>query len=68
MTVARRLSVDDIVGLAYSRSSTSPAALGERRQAFEGRLRAGLTQHAPDGLFNEIVEIRALIARRRPGW
>jgi SAM-dependent methyltransferase len=68
MTVARRLSVDDIVGLAYSRSSTSPAALGERRQAFEARLRAGLTQHAPDGLFNEIVEIRALIARRRPGW
>jgi SAM-dependent methyltransferase len=68
MTVARRLSADDIVGLTFSRSNTSPAALGEGRQAFEARLRAGLTRLAPDGFFNEIVEIRALIARRRPGW
>jgi SAM-dependent methyltransferase len=68
MTVARRLSVDDIVGLAYSRSITSPAVLGEGRQGFEARLRAGLTRLAPDDLFNEIVEIRALIARRCPGW
>jgi hypothetical protein len=68
MTVARRLSVDDIVGLAYSKSSTSPAALGERREAFEARLRAGLTRLAPDGIFNEIVEIRALIGRRYPDW
>jgi len=68
MTVARKLSIDDIVGLAYSRSSTSPAALGERRQAFEARLRADLTRLAADGLFKEIAEIRALIARRSPGW
>jgi SAM-dependent methyltransferase len=68
MTVARRLSLDDIVGLAYSKSSTSPAALGERRGAFEARLRSGLTRLAPDGIFNEIVEIRALVARRQPAW
>jgi SAM-dependent methyltransferase len=68
MTVARRLSLDDIVGLGYSKSSTSPAALGDRREDFEARLRVGLRQLAPDGLFNEIVEIRAIIARRRPGW
>jgi len=68
MTVARKLSIDDIVGLAYSKSSTSPAALGARRPAFEARLRADLTRLAPDGLFKEIAEIRALIARRHPGW
>jgi len=68
MTVARRLSVDDIVGLAYSKSSTSPAALGERREAFESRLRAALGKLAPDGRFEEIVEIRALVARRHAGW
>lgn len=68
MTVARRLSADDIVGLAYSRSITSPEVLGDRRAAFEQRLRAGLGRMAPDGLFDEIVEVRALIARRTPGW
>jgi hypothetical protein len=68
MTVARRLSVDDIVGLAHSKSSTSPEALGDRREAFERRLRGELTRLAPDGVFNEIVEIRALVARRSAGW
>jgi predicted RNA methylase len=68
MTVARTLSVDDIVGLAYSKSTTSPGALGERRQAFEDRLRRGLAELAPDGVLNEVVEIRALIARRNAGW
>jgi SAM-dependent methyltransferase len=68
MTVSRTLSADDIVGLAYSKSVTSPEALGEQREAFEHRLRAGLNRLAPGGLFNEIVEIRALVARRSPGW
>jgi SAM-dependent methyltransferase len=68
MTVARSLSADDIVGLAYSKSTTSPEALGEQRAAFERRLRAGLAGLAPDGSFNEIVEIRALLARRSAGW
>jgi hypothetical protein len=67
MTVARTLSVDDIVGLAYSRSITSPEALGAQRETFERRLRDGLAELAPDGRFNEIVEIRALIARRSAG-
>jgi predicted RNA methylase len=68
MTVARRLSTDDIVGLAYSKSSTSPEALGEQREAFERRLRAGLAKLAPNALFDEIVEIRAVVARRHAGW
>jgi predicted RNA methylase len=68
ITVARRLSVDDIVGLAQSKSSTSPEALGEQRAEFERRLRAGLAELAPDGQFDEIVEIRAVVARRVAGW
>jgi ubiquinone/menaquinone biosynthesis C-methylase UbiE len=68
MTVARKLSADDIVGLAYSKSITSPEALGEQREAFEQRLRAGLNRIAPGGLFNEIVEVRGLVARRIQGW
>jgi ubiquinone/menaquinone biosynthesis C-methylase UbiE len=68
MTVARTLSADAIVGLAYFRSITSPEALGAQRETFERRLRDGLAELAPDGRFNEIVEIRALIARRSAGW
>jgi SAM-dependent methyltransferase len=68
MTVARRLSADDLVGLAYSKSTTSPEALGDHRETFERRLRAGLAGLAPDGAFREIVEMRALVARRSAGW
>jgi len=39
-----------------------------QREAFERRLRAGLAELAPDGAFNEIVEMRALVARRGAGW
>jgi SAM-dependent methyltransferase len=62
--LTRPLGVDDIVGRAYSRSSTSPASLGERREAFEQALRRHLAQLAPTGEFREIVEVSALIARR----
>ncbi len=62
--VTRRLGADDIVGRAYASSTTSPAALGERRPAFEQALREGLAGLAPTGEFSEIVEVTALIARR----
>jgi SAM-dependent methyltransferase len=62
--VMRRLGADDIVGRAYASSTTSPAALGERRPAFEEALREGLAGLAPTGEFSEIVEVTALIARR----
>jgi SAM-dependent methyltransferase len=68
MTLGRRLSADDVVGLALSKSVTSPEALGEQREAFEHRLRLGLDTLAADGQFNEIVEVRALVARRSAGW
>ncbi len=62
--VTRRLRADDIVGRAYSSSTTSPAALGERRPAFEQALREGLARLSPTGEFSEFVEVDALIARR----
>ncbi len=68
MTIARTLSVEDVIGLVYSMSSTSPEALGDAREAFEARLQTDLTRLAPNGLVSEIVEIRVLIARRSPGW
>ena len=60
--VHRTLSVDDIVGFAGSLSVTSRAALGERADAFEAELRAALT--ALDGRFEQIAEMRVLLARR----
>ena len=62
--VTRKLGADDIVGRAYSSSTTSPDSLLERRPAFEQALREGLARLSPAGEFSEIVEVHALIARR----
>jgi ubiquinone/menaquinone biosynthesis C-methylase UbiE len=55
---------DDIVGLAYSLSTSAPQKLGERKDAFEAKLRDGLSALSPDGRFTEIAEMTALIATR----
>ncbi len=60
----REIDADAIVGRALSMSSGSPDALGERRADFERELRQQLHELQPDGRFEEIVEMRALIARR----
>jgi SAM-dependent methyltransferase len=57
-------TVDDIVGLAYSLSTSAPQKLGEHRAAFEARLREELCALSPDGRFTEIAEMTALIATR----
>jgi SAM-dependent methyltransferase len=62
--VCRTRTVDDIVGLAYSLSTSAPHKLGERKAAFEADLRAALAEVSPDGRFTEIAEMGALIARR----
>ena len=62
--LSRRLSADDVVGRAYSSSTTSPAALGGGQPAFERALREGLGRLSPAGEFRELVEIYALIAKR----
>ena len=64
--VRRDLTVDEIVGLAYSRSDTAYQKLGARAGVFEAELRNELAALSPDGTHREIAEVRALIARR-PG-
>jgi ubiquinone/menaquinone biosynthesis C-methylase UbiE len=64
VVIRRTLTADEIVGLAFSLSTTSPAKLGERAAAFEQEMRAELAAHSPEGTFVEIAEMGALIARR----
>jgi len=62
--IRRGLAADDVVGLAYSLSTTAPQKLGDRKDAFEAELRGELAKLSPDGRFTEIAEMLALIARR----
>ena len=62
--VRRRVTADEIVGLAFSLSTSSPERLGERAPAFEADLRAALAALSPEGTFTEIAELSALVARR----
>jgi SAM-dependent methyltransferase len=62
--VRRAITVDEVVGLASSLSSTAPEALGEDAGAFEAALRERLHELSPDGRFTEIAELAALVARR----
>jgi ubiquinone/menaquinone biosynthesis C-methylase UbiE len=62
--VRNRLTIDDIIGRALSLSATSPEKLGERRDAFEEDLRIELGRIAPDGIFTEVAQIGASIAKR----
>ncbi len=62
--VHRTRTMDDIVGLAYSLSTSAPHKLGDRKTAFEADLRTALAELSPDGHFTEIAEMGALIARR----
>jgi SAM-dependent methyltransferase len=62
----RSLTVEKVVARALSFSASSPEKLGERRAAFEAAVREAVSPFADGGMLTEIVEFRALIARR-PG-
>jgi SAM-dependent methyltransferase len=62
--IKRELTADEIVGLAFSLSTTAPQKLGDRAPAFEADLRAQLHALSPSGRFTEIAELLALVARR----
>jgi SAM-dependent methyltransferase len=64
VTIRQEITLDEIVGRAYSMSSCAPARLGERGAAFESDLRAALAPLAADGKFIEVAEMVALLARR----
>jgi ubiquinone/menaquinone biosynthesis C-methylase UbiE len=64
VTVKRRITAEEVLGLARSLSTTSPERLGGRHAQFETELRDVLAQLSPAGVFTEIAEITALIAKR----
>jgi ubiquinone/menaquinone biosynthesis C-methylase UbiE len=66
VTSRAAITMDDLVGRAYSMSSCAPEKLGERRAEFEVDLRAALAPFAIDGTFVEVAEMVALLAQR-PG-
>ena len=66
VTIRQPITEDEIVGRAFSQSTTSPDKLGARADDFEAELRDRLRVLVPDGRFIEIAEMVALVARR-PG-
>ena len=64
VTIRKPITEDEIVGRAFSQSTTSPEKLGERTDAFEAELRERLLALSADGQFIEIAEMVALVARR----
>jgi SAM-dependent methyltransferase len=66
VTVRRALTIDDIVGRAFSMSASSPRILGEDREEFVQVLSSALRELSPDGKFSEVAELVAVLGRR-PG-
>jgi ubiquinone/menaquinone biosynthesis C-methylase UbiE len=64
VTIRQALTIDDIIGRAFSMSTCSPDRLGAKREEFAAQLRAALRMSAPDGSFTEVAELVALLARR----
>jgi ubiquinone/menaquinone biosynthesis C-methylase UbiE len=59
VTIRRPVSVDEIVGRAFSMSASV-----SDRDALAGELTAALRESSPDGKFTEVAELVALLARR----
>lgn len=61
-TITRTL--DDVIGLQFSYSYSSPALLGADKDAFDADLREALTKFSPDGTFHELVRTELIIGVR----
>lgn len=64
VTIRKSITEDEIVGRAFSQSTTSPEKLETRADDFEAELRDRLRALSPEGRFIEIAEMVALVARR----
>ena len=64
VTIRRALTVEEIVGRAFSMSTCSPQKLGARQEEFAAQLTAALRELSPDGKFTEVAELAAVLARR----
>jgi len=62
--VRRAITIDEVVGRAFSLSMLSKERLGARADDFERDLRAALTNLSAGGRFTEIAELAAIIAKR----
>jgi SAM-dependent methyltransferase len=61
---ARDTDLEALIGRAYSMSTSTPAALGDKRESFEADLRQALAPFLHDGAIREEVEFEALLAKR----
>ncbi|MGF0174554.1 class I SAM-dependent methyltransferase [Streptomyces sp. Marseille-Q5077] len=57
-------TVDEVIGWVFSLSYSSPAQLGEKKDAFEQDLRAALLAFDSSGRFDEVIRTEAIIATR----
>jgi len=61
----RKTTLDEVIARAQSFSANSPSALGEEgRDAYERAVRQRMLAMSPDGIYPEIVESIAIVARR----
>ena len=58
-----QVSVSDLIGRAYSRSTTSPAVIGNRRASFEAEVLEAMRPFEQDGILQEEIVARAAIFR-----
>ncbi|MFB6557708.1 MULTISPECIES: class I SAM-dependent methyltransferase [unclassified Streptomyces] len=59
-----RWTVDQVIGLQFSRACSNPALFGERKDAFESELRHALLEHYPSGTCTRTVTVAATVATR----
>ena len=64
VTIRQPLTVDDILGRAFSMSVSSREALGAQAEEFAAALNQALRELSPDGTFTEVAELVGLLARR----
>ena len=65
VTVRQNLTIEDIVGRAFSMSHATPQDLDVKREEFAAALSAALWELSPDGKFTEVAEMVAVLARRQ---
>jgi ubiquinone/menaquinone biosynthesis C-methylase UbiE len=64
VTIRQELTVEDILGRAFSMSACSREKLGAAGEEFALHLSSALREWAPDGKFTEVAELVAVLARR----
>ena len=64
VTIRQALTVEDIMGRAFSMSASSPQRLGAAEEDFRRSLSEALRELSADGKFTEVAELVAVLARR----